>query len=1339
MHCTLLSQVFESGFESSAIMEIKRGGSDLNNDGIPDFLDNSLFGRKIYDQSEGEYAKLYDFQNNHNIYYPEKIVTGDLNGDGIDDPVMFSINPYQTGEERDLIISAFKGDDGELLFSHSIKAFRHENFYLIDALCTDIKGNGKDEIALLIYRKVEGGFTQNKIPLLYILDQSGNELFKREIFNDARFESTGSFKFAAIDYNGDQYDDLLVLGSYLVGPEPQYKNKVVLYDGKTDFISEKTPASLESRKTSELKFISGTFGSNSRDNAIFIYSDEFTSDGELIYKILRKDFLTGEEIVKPVGDILPPNTTSFPTLINKAHLLDKVGEDLIISFRTGLDFDNDGTRDQYTLAAIETEHLTPIFSNTNNLEFSGYSTNILPADFNNDGLDEVCHIYRAFNDISHDNIPDGAIIELLDKTGSASLETNNIKIGLDDISLSDGIYGVTSGFFNDNKFRDLGILLRWGEDTDGDGLKDGSLFCLFEPESETLIFSKTSQSNVSETRKTENIITLDNEITDKELLRMLDLSATHLTECRRAFLKKDYSDALNFYKYYYINKRKEPANLIKSEYYYINNHDEFLERLKKFSTTATLEIPGFQWYGNLYDDPGAGSLRFGRISATFGSRVYDTGNIDLNTFNYGLKSMISHLRWLDRDENYTDANNHALLFEIREYVLASAFLSDFKQFNIFAPYSFQKTMQSRINYQLSHILPDGVHDEHSITYSFLVGNILNMFADYFIKNDFYTMGEQLNSDIIIKAENMFEYFLYMVKPIELFTTDSVMMIRPDIPVIGDSESKIVARWYGKQSATGNSSILNEPLITNQTDNWFNRELVSNLQFGAYNSLKQVGTPPAEISKAFPFGGFFVSRSNWVKPLTPNQYDHSARYLHFKAGEIVPTPGPYNGYATNSRHGHADLLSVDIAAYNKNLIVDPGGYVNPTMTQLISQFSPSYYVNLYNSNPPVNNFDMVRSYFKSTAGHSTVYIDHGQLTYKSNWSWYDLNSITSLPLKYRIAENFDFVVGAYQKSNSHGDYTHSRTIVYNKPMKNNRVYCDYWVILDRIDFTSYNANPPVEQVWHISPEQRNVTIDSIGELSGDNFKMLPVDLGAGYNLTSEMIPGYTMTYSQLNEAKVVKYKAVQDEDKVVFATIILPYSENSPISDITYVKNPVYDQGGNELSPFDACGIKLTFTTSDQHQIEDYLVIAPDLLYDSFNAEKVQSGKYSNNYWEFQRYIDGALSNNDSAFRKIEAGTKQLLEDESPTNFSLSQNYPNPFNPETKIEFSIPFKAHVKLIVYDLLGNKVSTLLDKDLNEGDHRINFDGTALSSGVYIYKITSYGYNGETFADSRKMILLK
>ncbi|MBU0982672.1 MAG: T9SS type A sorting domain-containing protein [candidate division Zixibacteria bacterium] len=93
----------------------------------------------------------------------------------------------------------------------------------------------------------------------------------------------------------------------------------------------------------------------------------------------------------------------------------------------------------------------------------------------------------------------------------------------------------------------------------------------------------------------------------------------------------------------------------------------------------------------------------------------------------------------------------------------------------------------------------------------------------------------------------------------------------------------------------------------------------------------------------------------------------------------------------------------------------------------------------------------------------------------------------------------------------------------------------------------------------------------------------------------------------------------------------------------------------------------------------------------------------------------------------------------PGSYALHQNRPNPFNPSTTIDFALPQPSHVRVEVFNVLGRRVRTLLDGDLDVGEHMVLWDGMndsgeGVSSGVYFYRLTADG-----FTSSKKMLLLK
>jgi len=88
----------------------------------------------------------------------------------------------------------------------------------------------------------------------------------------------------------------------------------------------------------------------------------------------------------------------------------------------------------------------------------------------------------------------------------------------------------------------------------------------------------------------------------------------------------------------------------------------------------------------------------------------------------------------------------------------------------------------------------------------------------------------------------------------------------------------------------------------------------------------------------------------------------------------------------------------------------------------------------------------------------------------------------------------------------------------------------------------------------------------------------------------------------------------------------------------------------------------------------------------------------------------------------------------PDQLELAQNYPNPFNPSTVISYRIPEQSQVRLEVYDLTGRRISLLVDEVQAPGEHSVTWDASALSSGVYVYRLTAGGH-----AVTRRMTLVK
>ena len=93
----------------------------------------------------------------------------------------------------------------------------------------------------------------------------------------------------------------------------------------------------------------------------------------------------------------------------------------------------------------------------------------------------------------------------------------------------------------------------------------------------------------------------------------------------------------------------------------------------------------------------------------------------------------------------------------------------------------------------------------------------------------------------------------------------------------------------------------------------------------------------------------------------------------------------------------------------------------------------------------------------------------------------------------------------------------------------------------------------------------------------------------------------------------------------------------------------------------------------------------------------------------------------------------------PVKYKLYNNYPNPFNNLTTFKYQLKEQSIVDIKIFNLLGEITAEYKNLPGNEGIHTFNWDATSFSSGIYFYTITAKGINGESFKETKKMLLLK
>src|SRR6056297_1602222 len=120
------------------------------------------------------------------------------------------------------------------------------------------------------------------------------------------------------------------------------------------------------------------------------------------------------------------------------------------------------------------------------------------------------------------------------------------------------------------------------------------------------------------------------------------------------------------------------------------------------------------------------------------------------------------------------------------------------------------------------------------------------------------------------------------------------------------------------------------------------------------------------------------------------------------------------------------------------------------------------------------------------------------------------------------------------------------------------------------------------------------------------------------------------------------------------------------------------------------------------------------------------------------FIDFDTLEPETIYRSITLTRGEVTSNEEfgglPRTFDLEQNYPNPFNPTTQINYAVPEQSDVRIDVYNVIGRRVATLVDREMAPGNYTVNFNASQLSSGMYFYRLKA----GSTLL-TKKMTLIK
>jgi surface protein len=350
-------------------------------------------------------------------------------------------------------------------------------------------------------------------------------------------------------------------------------------------------------------------------------------------------------------------------------------------------------------------------------------------------------------------------------------------------------------------------------------------------------------------------------------------------------------------------------------------------------------------------------------------------------------------------------------------------------------------------------------------------------------------------------------------------------------------------------------------------------------------------------------------------------------------------------------------------------------------------------------------------------------------------------------------NMDFMFYGTPFNHSIGDWNVSRVTnmdamfmgsQFNQPI-------NQWCVNNiKTEPTDFSKNSPLtsqnKPVWGTCiglPTTSNLstpTDNAVGTAFKPPFNWNPSTNATKYQLqvfegVEKMVVDTTITSNSFIPSKSLKSKTlhnwrvrgINESRKLTgewssvwkFTTISIPIPAlASPSNGSTEVSGPVQlvwtptsNTTGYHLQVAPNDGFTTLFY--ENNSISNFLLTLPNFV----------SGNPAKLYWRVRSKIDSGEFGDWSEIWSF-ARAKLTSDDntaEQPMAFELKPNYPNPFNPTTTISFSIPTTSAVRLEVFSILGQPVTVLVDKTMTRGTHSVSFDAGSLSSGVYLYKLTS------------------
>ncbi|MFC2133412.1 CotH kinase family protein [Bacteroidota bacterium] len=443
---------------------------------------------------------------------------------------------------------------------------------------------------------------------------------------------------------------------------------------------------------------------------------------------------------------------------------------------------------------------------------------------------------------------------------------------------------------------------------------------------------------------------------------------------------------------------------------------------------------------------------------------------------------------------------------------------------------------------------------------------------------------------------------------------------------------------------------------------------------------QGGTSPASPQK----GLHVIARSEYGKnrieyPIFQNNLSKAKNLNEFKRFIIRAWGSLITGLIFNDAFAHRLFAEsdLDIQAYRPAILFINGEYwgIHAIRESNKNSWYYQYHYNIDRENP---GFDILQHGISN--GSSYAFVDEGD---RNHWNAM-MNFLNTQDMS--LPENYEY-------------------IKTQMDVDNFITYMGHCIFVGKWDWPNNN-----EASW------RPKTPDG-------KWKWIQYDMETGFGIAADLGPQYEMLGPQHNMIKhVVEGVPIPEFGLYGPHPVLVRLLQNDEFKQ-SFI-DWLFDHLNNELSP-ESINAKLDEIAGEiEPYLNEYRERCPYISYSSASLEPIRDYINQRGTYVLNHLVEQFGSNSNINF---------------PDQYHLYQNYPNPFNPTTNIRYSLSAVRHngnsiVRLIVYDILGNKITTLVEGIQPEGDYTVEFNAAGLSSGVYFYQIRA-----GNFIQTRKMVLVR